>query len=162
MTYRCQVFNAAISHPCASISECSPTVSQDKAHLLPLPILVNRTHNQTKVDVRKPGQQLSTLDRSTDMSLPSCSNRPLAGKHPMRVTKHQTPTRKSARLEAIRHFKERSDSKEQDPGTESKEQITGTVSKEQNTEQHPFSSPSVSNSRSSVCPLLALILSIET
>jgi hypothetical protein len=70
--------------------------------------------NQAKADVRKPGRQLSIL-----------------GKHPTRVTKHQTPTRKSARLEAIQHLKDRADFKGQ------------------STEQHPFSSLSTSNTRSS-------------
>ncbi|MCJ1358969.1 MAG: hypothetical protein MMC33_008969 [Icmadophila ericetorum] len=78
---------------------------------------MNMARNQAKADVRKPGRQLSTL-----------------GKHPTRVTKHQTPTRKSAHLEAIQHLEERTDSKGQ------------------NTEQHSFSSPSTSNTRSSNLP----------
>ncbi|MCJ1400079.1 hypothetical protein MMC11_003282 [Xylographa trunciseda] len=70
--------------------------------------------NQAKADVRKPGQQLSTL-----------------GNHPARVTKHQTPTRKSTPLEAIQHLEERRDSKGQ------------------NTGQRPLASSSISNTRSS-------------
>lgn len=63
----------------------------------------------------------------------------MIGKHSTHVTKQRRP-RKSARLKAIQHLKERTDFKDQ------------------NILQHSFFSHSLCNTRSSVCSLLDLTL----